>query len=621
MATNVSFPGVYSQVVQDQGVEDLELPLDPTIAERFPPESLGSDGKVALGVRFLEKYGTAHFPFFQRVYQLTKEECKEIYLKSADVTDNIVTWGPLSESYCPKEAAVIRESFPMAKFHLLTNRKENTRDQPIVEIDGKKYYFYSHAFKGPVVDANYIRQFGEAQEGESRPNYTVLNGNGFTVFLMEFHGTENPEFREPEEIHQIIDLIARFSFHQKGLDMLPCRLAFDNGKLYCTDQKLNYGMFDSPWKAFQENIRMLKGKIEYRRYPEQAELFACVDRIAANYRIPLFLKTIENKYTHNVREMISPDSLNLEERIDLTAAILRTQGTKDLAYMAREYQLSHGEQQESIRRAGAEIKDNIVTWDSNISGEALSLKEEAERVGIHGDFKMFCNRIGNYKSVLTVNLDGQIYVVRKTDPQYVEEYNRRKEREHRPDFLTFPGEGGGSVIFLSKFMGVQPIDYLNFAHLQMIVDLSNDFAEDNKSTIDFNTGNLIVSGDRLHYIDKDLTYASNENPRLYHFEWIICSIKQNLFTQSERETAEQCVKFLIRQKLDLAQPADYEIYKEIFPFQWLMGLVDVLDLTRSKDRSVLSVIMPALDKMSPSEAASARQYIRIKLDQALSAGS
>jgi len=234
---------------------------------------------------------------------------------------------------------------------------------------------------------------------------------------------------------------------------------------------------------------------------------------------------------------------------------------------------------------------------------------------------MFCNRIGNYKSVLTVNMDGQIYVVRKTNPQYVEEYMRRKEREHRPDFLTFPGEREGSVIFLSKFMGVEPINYLNFSHLQMIVDLSDTFAEDKRSTIDFNTGNLIVSEERLHYIDKDLTYAEQSNPRLYHFQHIFYSIKENLFTSDEQQVAEQCVKHLIRQKLDLSKSSDYDIFREIFPFQWLISLVDSMDLSRSEDRAILGEILPVLKNMSSREAESALEYIRIKLDQDALAGS
>jgi hypothetical protein len=403
--------------------------------------------------------------------------------------------------------------------------------------------------------------------------------------------------------------------------MLPCRLAFESGKLYCVDQKLNYGTYSSPWHAFQANIHALKGKIEYRCYPEQQELLKLVDQIAADCRIPLFLKTIEGKYTHQVPEMIPPESLNREEKIDLLAAVLRTSGTKDLAYMARVYQLSYADKQESMRRAGVDMKDTIVTWDADIRGGSLELKEEAERAGIRGDYKMFCNQIGNYKSVLTVNVDGQIYVVRKTNPQYVEEYMRRKEREHRPDFLTLPGEGEDSVIFLTKFMGVQPIDYLNFSHLQMIVDLSDTFAEDEKSTIDFNIGNLIVSEERLHYIDKDLTYAAESNPRLYHFQHILYSIKENLFTLGEQQAAEQCVKQLIRQKLDLSKSSDYEILREIFPFQWLIGLVDAMDLSRSDDRKLLLEIFPILDKMSPSEAESARHYIGIKLDQVKLAGS
>lgn len=615
MSVSDLFLSASMQVEQRQEVIESPLPFDMTIAEQFPPDSLPSDEKIALGIRFLEQHGTSRFPFFQRVYHLTKEECKEIYLNSKRFVDDIVTWEPLDEKSAPKEIALIRESFPLATFHLLTNHKENTRTQPIVEIDGQKYYFYSHAFKGPVVNEEYIQEFTEAQAEENRPDFQVLRGGGMTVFLMEFHGTDNPEFREPFEIMQMMDLIVQFSLRCKGLDMLPCRLAFDNGRLYCVDQKLNYVIYSSSWEAFQQNIRNLKGKIEYRGYPEQQQLLMVVDQIAADCRIPLFLKTIEGKYTHQVPERIPPESLNREERIDLTAAVLRTSGTKDLAYMAREYQLSHADKQESMRRAGADMKENIVTWDTDIRGDSIELKEEAERAGIGGDYKMFCNRIGNYKQVLTVNIDGQIYVVRKTNPQYVEEYIRRKEREHRPDFLTFPGEGEDSVIFLTKFMGVEPIDYLNFSHLQMIVDLSDTFAEDEQSTIDFNRGNLIVSEEGLHYIDKDLTSVKSENPRLYHFQHILQSIEGNLFTSKEQQAAVQYVKLLIRQKLDLSKASDYEILREIFPFQWMMSLVDAMDLKRSEDIDLLRAILPILNKMSPSEAESAQQLIRMKLDQ------
>ncbi|MBX3718168.1 MAG: hypothetical protein KF898_00805 [Parachlamydiales bacterium] len=621
MSSEVLFSGSYLQAPQSQEVINDQLPYDWAIADQFPPDSLNSEGKIALGIRFLEQHGTSRFPFFQRIYRLTQEECKEISLNSKGFIDDIVTWEPLDENSVPQEIRLIRESYPLAIFHLLTNHKENTRTQPIVEIDGKKYYFYSHAFKGPVVDEDYIQKYAVAEGEESRPHFQVLRGGGINVFLMEFHGTDNPEFREPDEIKQIINLIVQFSLCCKGLDMLPCRLAFDNGKLYCVDQKLNYGIYTSTWQAFQTNIHALKGKIEYRCYPEQQELLSLVDQIAADYRITLFLKTIEGKYTAQVPEMIPPKSLNREERLDLTAAVLRTSGTKDLAYMARVYQLSHADKQESMRRAGMDMKDTIVTWDTDIKGDSLELKEEAERAGIRGDYKMFCNRIGNYKSVLTVNVDGQIYVVRKTNPQYVEEYMRRKEREHRPDFLTFPGEREGSVIFLSKFMGVEPINYLNFSHLQMIVDLSDTFAEDERSTIDFNIGNLIVSEERLHYIDKDLTYTEQSNPRLYHFQYILYLIKESLFASDERQVAEQCVKHLIRQKLDLSKSSDYEIFKEIFPFQWLIGLVDAMDLSRSDDRKLLLEIFPILDRMSLSEAESARHYIRIKLDQVTLAGS
>jgi hypothetical protein len=273
-------------------------------------------------------------------------------------------------------------------------------------------------------------------------------------------------------------------------------------------------------------------------------------------------------------------SLKQEDRIIFAAAVLRTQGTEVLSNIANIYKLSFVEQKESIRLAGDRLVNNMIKW--NVEAQMAyhqPLKELAEMVGIKGDFKTYSKGRGAAiaQSIQTVEIDGLVYVVRIVSHEYATVYSRKKEREHRPEAFVFslPNEGG--YLFLSRFIGSKQvdylhtghldpnkIDYLDFQHLEMLVDLANTFSEDARSCIDFNEGNLVVVEDRLYYVDQDLYHGDSENPRLYNFQEIFCAIHTHLHTDEERALSKHCVSLLIKSKLDLTNPADQLIFNHLF---------------------------------------------------------
>ncbi len=532
-------PGANASAPNSTHLKSLDTVADlHQIAQHFPPATLKSAERIQLGVQVLEKFGEAHFAFYQQTYQLTRQEHKTIFSQAGAYAKGFTRWEALDEKTCQQDVDLVRGRFKDAKFHLLTTLEENHRTHPIVEIEGKRYFFYSQAYKGPLVTADYIAQYQACQQQECRPDFQVVEGNGRTVFLMEFMCESTPNFRDEHHLDLLIELIVRKSSAKKGLDMLPCRLAFKNQKLYCVDQKHSYGNYATEFEAFKENIKMLKGKITYRGYAEEGQLLAHVDKVAQTHLISLFEKSLASiRFGYEIRNQIPPDSLNSDEKIYLAAAALRTLGTRGLFYVGRDYGLSVEDQKTARALAGNGLIENTVKWDDKIPDFYKELRDKTDKFlqenRLEGKFATYLNHVGNYKDVLTVAIDGAIFVVREVEPTYIKDYESRKEREHRPDFFRFPLENG-NYLFLAKFMGSQTLDYSNTDHLDMIFDLALSFSGEGKDTIDFNAGNLVVEGNQLFYIDKDLTYAASELPTLTNYENILSSIDTNLHTTVDR---------------------------------------------------------------------------------------
>ncbi|HEY5260180.1 MAG TPA: hypothetical protein VIJ46_05980, partial [Rhabdochlamydiaceae bacterium] len=427
------------------------------IAQHFPPPTLKPAERIQLGIQVLEKFGEAHFAFYQRTYQLTRQEHETIFSQAGAYAKGFTRWEVLDEKMCQQDVDLVRGRFKDAKFYLLTTLEENHRCMPVVEMEGKRYYFYSQAFKGPVVTADYIAQYQACQLQECRPDFQVVEGTGRTVFLMEFMGETTPNFRDEQHLDLLIELIVRKSCNKKGLDMLPCRLAIKDQKLYCVDQKHTYGDYATEVVAFKANIEMLKSKIVYRGYAEEGQLLAHVDKVAQTHLISIFEKSLASiRFGYEIPNQIPPDSLNSDEKIYLAAAALRTLGTKELFSIARDYGLSVEDQKASRALAGNSLIENTVTWDDTIPDRYKELCEKTDKFlqesQFEGKFATYLNRVGNYKDVLTVTIDDTIFVVREVDPTYIKDYESRKEREHRPDFFRFPLENG-NYLFLAKFMG------------------------------------------------------------------------------------------------------------------------------------------------------------------------
>lgn len=534
----------------------------------FPPDSLSASDRISLGAKVLEKYGEAQFSCYQRFYRLTKEESDLIFKEAKSYEKDLVVWGPLDESAYREDVECVRSLHADAKFFLLTMKEENHRSMPVVEIEGKRYYFYSQAFKGPVVDEQYIANYDACRSQECRPDFKVVKESGRTVFLMECMGVQTPNFRDERDLMLLMDLIVRMSLSKKGLDMLPCRLAVNQGKMYCVDQKSNYGIQATEWDAFKHNLEMLKAKIQYRGYAEEGQLLVFVDKVAKGYEVDVLEKSLDNlKYVHAIDQMFPPDSLNSDQKISLAAASLRKFGSRHLVYIGRTYSLSVEDQKKAIRLAGPRLQNNIVTWDQDFRlFEELKQKTEQalQKQGLQGEFAAYLNQVGNFKFVLTVKIDGQIYVVRETDQKYIDEYQLRKEREHRPDFRVFPLEGG-NFLFLAKFMGSQPVDYSDKTHVDRMIELAMHFSTGDTSTIDFNRGNLIVEGGALYYIDKDLTYAQSDNPRLENVTGVLRAIDDFFHVEHERATCKSYVKNKVRSMLDPQNPQDKKVLDFLFP--------------------------------------------------------
>lgn len=521
------------------------------IGKMFPAHSLESDATVALGIAYLQQYGDAHFDFFQRTYRLTKEEAADIFRSAEDYPKNSITWKELDERAFSEPIALIRAAYPHAKFSLLCTTEENAREHPIVEIEGKRYTFYSGTFKGGQIDSDYITHFKEHGEQEQRPSFLVVPSETMPVFLMEFKGTQTPNFRHLEHLEQLMGLIVAFSLNKKGLDMLPCRLALEGNRLYCVDPKLAYITFATPFDAYRENISNLKAKICYRGYAEETILLAHVDRLAGQMSLPIFEKTLEGcQFGYRIHAVINPSLLTNEDKINLGAACLMRLGLKEFPYYARDFALSIADQLIAKMRAGHRLIDNVVSWDDNIPPNDNLHQTAVKALGGVGHYAIYCNRVGNYKSVLTVQLEGECYVVRKVTSDYVERYKSCMELEHRPPFRTFPCEDG-QLIFLTKFMGSQTLDYTNTYHLDLIVGLVLIFP----TLIDFNAGNLVIHEEKLYYIDKDLGSSTHSvDPKIRNFDGMMEAIGEACYLEHERMALRRYAAHKFSQtKLSLAR--------------------------------------------------------------------
>jgi hypothetical protein len=493
---------------------------------------------------------------------------------------NSATWEPLDESSYIQDVEPIKRAYPGAKFYLLMTREENHRIHPIVEIEGKRYYFYSQADKGrPAVDENYIAEYEKCQKLESRPELKTLKCLDRTIALMEFIDVKTPCFRKEADLALLIDLIVQFSLNKKGLDMLPCCLAIKEGKLYCVDHKLNYVTFPTEIEAFKANIRMLKGKIGYWNRGEERQLFSFIDKAVQPHQIPIFEKMLENySYVHTSPGSIPPSSLNSEEKVSLIAAALRKFGTTQLNWFASTYGLSIEEQKKAIELAGDRLIRNTTVWKEAGSSK---LRDKAEKVlkdnGLEGKFAMYENHVGNWKSVLTVQLDAGIFVVREVDQDYIDRYQQQKEKEHRPDYRTFP-LGGNPVLFLAKFMGSQTFDYADEKHLDLVIDLALHFSKDERSVIDFNRGNLVVEEGKLHYIDKDLWHWADPmaDPRLTNLKRVFYEIKRYFHVEHERVRYKKIVEGKVKSLLKPDDPKDREILEALFPKEFKPIVIEPL---------------------------------------------
>jgi hypothetical protein len=566
------------------------------LTDYFSPQSLPAEERIRLGIKVLEKYGEASFSYYQGVFRLTLDEHNLIFERANHYEKDLAIWEILDEDSCREEVELIKSLYPDAKFSQLWTKEENHRTHCIVEIDGKRYYFYSKAFKGPIVDESYIAQYALCQPQESRPDFKVLTSPEKTVFLMEFVSVETPNFRNEAHLALLIGLISQFSLNKKGLDMLPCRLALEEEKIYCVDQKPNYGTYSTEIDAFKENIKALKSKIAYRGYAEEGSLLSFVDKIARSCEIQIFEKTLENlSFIHAIGQLLPPSSLHSEQKVNLVAAILRKYGTRRLAYAASVYSLSRGDQKESIRLAGDGLIKNTTVWSEEIPSCFTQMHEKAKKVfeehGLKAQFTTYLNYVGNYKDVLTVTLDGEIFVIREVDENYIHQYQHQMEKEHRPDYRTFSLEKN-SFLFLSKFMGPQTVQYENEHHLDRVIDLAFHFSENEKSTIDFNPGNLVIEGGKLFYIDKDLSYASSTHPRLTNLKGIFQSIDEYFHTEHERVRCKTDVKNKIRPLFNPDDSKDREILETFFlnefkpkSFDEFLGSID-MDKREDRDRLV-----------------------------------
>lgn len=124
------------------------------------------------------------------------------------------------------------------------------------------------------------------------------------------------------------------------------------------------------------------------------------------------------------------------------------------------------------------------------------------------EFYEFENKVGNWKPVLMIEINGRGFIVKKIDDEYLLEYNKIKNEECRPDVIVEKIEGQTYGLF--EFMGSETVDYTNLDHLGQVVDLALASTK-RKTTFDPNPGNLVIKEGKLNYIDVGLNYASREN--------------------------------------------------------------------------------------------------------------
>ncbi|MBT3704979.1 hypothetical protein HOG17_04340 [Candidatus Peregrinibacteria bacterium] len=139
-------------------------------------------------------------------------------------------------------------------------------------------------------------------------------------------------------------------------------------------------------------------------------------------------------------------------------------------------------------------------------------------------FYSYENRVGNYKTVLIIELEGKKYVMKSTEgwgmkDNYPDRYSEIWEKENRPSarFIKLNGHGYG----LFEFVGDQTVDWSNRDHLSQVVNLGVQSFKRNTS-FDPNKGNFVVRDGKMYYVDKSLEYMNDDNPilclmlNLYH---------------------------------------------------------------------------------------------------------
>lgn len=121
----------------------------------------------------------------------------------------------------------------------------------------------------------------------------------------------------------------------------------------------------------------------------------------------------------------------------------------------------------------------------------------------------FENKVGNWKPVPLLSIQGKQFVLKKVAPEYFAEYAKVQQTEHRPEVREVVVEGNHYGLF--EFKGDEVMDFTDKRHLEQLCEIGIASAK-RLTTFDPNQGNLLVENDRLYYIDVGLQYTRERTP-------------------------------------------------------------------------------------------------------------
>ncbi len=457
---------------------------------------------------------------------------------------------PLLET---EEAKNIKLLFPEAKFYEYTHYVGQEKTCILVEINGVKYQLTKQS-------SSYIEDYQISQPLLNRPPFRTmhLSENSY-IFLQEFMGSTSPDVCNPEHLSQLAKLFATCGCHRQTVNVDRGNLIVSRGKIFYTRPKIDGCSLEN---AKEDNLKNLHYLIKTNVLSEKEReiLLKQATKIFQKECLKLEkrIKWIDLTHKMEFSKMLNYICLwepNLrydqDSAKEAMAAILQRWGSSVRENVQRYISLT-AESSKAI--SGVPIAQNTVSMillapsSTLLKGsEATTLKQKFP----NAVFYEYTNRVGNYKNVLLVEIEGKKYVVRRSKLSYIEAYKKLQQSEHRPNFIVIPSEMENSennpeseFLFLAEFIGPETIDFRNREQLALLARLGAAFAK-NENVFDNNLGNIVVHGGQLYYIDKDLFYVGcldKEGYQKKNLESICSMLASQGFPYEELESLLKFVK-------------------------------------------------------------------------------